>query len=177
MTKKEIYRKLSKIYHPDVSGDEEIFKKINEAYNIDIFELAKIYKNLTGKNVKINFEKIDKIDELTKHNSIYKQEIFEDIKNFRNSKGYNTHTAEGMMRFWADSLIDRINSIKYIENLIVSGIEVRISIRWIKKANNKYFWQVSHTNGKFWNFQDYTNAILNTLKIKQLGDNKRRING
>jgi len=185
MTKKEMYRKLSKKFHPDVGGDTEIFKEINEAYNFGIDKLAKIYRDLFEEDIEIEIESSDHIDKITKHGSEYNPEIFEGNKNYyRPSKGYNTNTTEGMMRFWADSLIDRASRIKFIENLVVSGIEVRITIRWIKPINGKEYWQVSSTSGKFWNFDDYTNAILKALKIQQLGElkninsnKKRRLDG
>lgn len=171
MTKKEIYRKLSLKYHPDVGGDEEIFKKINEAYEVGIKEIANIYRDLEEEEIELTIKTSDKIDififngkEYNKSDEVYFR------YGMRTSKGYDTHTLNGMTSFWGDSLVDRIEKIKYIDTVIVGSVEIKITIRWINKIKGKTYWQVSSINGKFFSFEDYSNAIMESLKIKAIGE-------
>lgn len=169
MTKKEMYKTLSKRYHPDVGGDEETFKKINQAYEDGIVFLADVYEELLNEEVKLDLEITDTIDKITEQGKAYDAYHFNSI---RTSGGYNTATANGMMDFWADSLMDRVDRIKFIDNVIVEEIEVKIIIKWIKNINGRDYWQTSSANGKFWNFEDYSDAIINSLKVMSISEVK-----
>jgi len=167
MTKKKIYRELSKKCHPDLGGDGEVFKKINEAYNSnDIVELAEIYRNVTGTEVSIECNKNETIINISADEG---ESPFVIKKYSHESKRYPP-TPQGVADHWSDTIVQRVSRIISIDSIWVYNLEMKVNIVWTKYINGKRYNQDAYLSGKYFDYETFAMAVMDAVdgSIKEL---------
>jgi hypothetical protein len=166
---KKMYRELSLKFHPDVGGDENTFKEIDDAFRSDIFDFARLYEELLGKTSGL-FSKVF---------TEYKGKDFGKVQEGKGSRGYPLNqfgktkypnTVQGFVDGWADALMSKVKRIKWIDNIVVGTIEVKVYIDWVKIINGKEYEQNAYLSGKFFDYESYANAVMEAVEgsIKEL---------
>lgn len=166
---KKMYRELSLKFHPDVGGDETTFKEIDSAFRSDVFEFARLYENLLGKASGL----------FSKSFTEYKGKDFGKVEEGKGSRGYplNQHgktkypsTVQGVIDSWADALMSKVKRIKWIDNIVVGTVEVKVYIDWVKTINGKEYEQDAYLAGKFFDYETYADAVMEAVEgsVKEL---------
>ena len=114
---KSVYRKLSKIYHPDMvgTGNEEMFKKVNNAYK----EIEK--NNFQCENCKEKKEKYYKEnrEEKEEKSQSKKQENYHTNKN---EKDFYHNATAGIISGLFDGILNILKKIFYYPMLVAAFV-------------------------------------------------------
>lgn len=167
---KKMYRELVMKLHPDIGGDEELFKEIDNVFRADIYRFAKMYEKLTGKTSGLFSDQFKE----------YEGKNFGSIKEGKGNRGYPLNqlgrtkypnTVQGIVDGWADVIIEKVDRVKWIENIVVDKIIVKVYINWIKSVKGKEYEQDAFLEGKFFDYDSYTDAVMEAIEgsIRELG--------
>lgn len=160
---KKMYRELALKFHPDAGGDADIFKQIDENFNEDIYEFALLYEELTGKTSGVFSEEFTE----------YKGKDFGQIYHGEGNRGYPLNqlgktkyppTMQGVADGWADVIIDTVGRIKWIENIVVESLMIKIYIDWVKTIKGNKYEQNAYLKGRFFDYESYADAVMEAVE-------------